>query len=453
MEVSHFATFVLGWPPGDILNVTELSPASGAPGSGVTIRGEGFSTTPSENIVTFAGFNNTAVQAAVTAARTTELSILVPEGAETGQVIVRVGKRTSEGVLFTMPAVIGPPSITMLEPLRIPADTSGVSVRVSGTGFQSDSIVTWDGSGVESNYVDPTLIVISPRRTQLTAGIHRIRITTPFANSEESNEVEFTVSYPSPSISSVSPTVAETGQGVQITIAGRDFVATSTVEIDDLELPSTFVNDTTLSIDISSAPRGFNLIKVRNPTPDSGPSNAALFTVSDPNQPPVVDAGPDQAIAVPSHTLNGFVSDDGQGSGPLSFAWSILNGPGVAIFQDPNALYTPVWFEMPGPYVLRLTASDGLLSSTDDVTIVVNCGSEISETVTLVADATDDVGVVGVQFQLDGLNFGPQLTVPPYSMPWNTRTVGNGCHTLTVAARDAAGNQGIASLVVNVQNP
>ena len=56
------------------------------------------------------------------------------------------------------------------------------------------------------------------------------------------------------------------------------------------------------------------------------------------------------------------------------------------------------------------------------------------------ASASDNVGVVGVQFKLDGANLGAEDTTSPYSVTWDTATVANGTHTLTAVARDAAGN-------------
>ncbi|HYL22982.1 MAG TPA: Ig-like domain-containing protein, partial [Burkholderiales bacterium] len=52
-------------------------------------------------------------------------------------------------------------------------------------------------------------------------------------------------------------------------------------------------------------------------------------------------------------------------------------------------------------------------------------GSTVSGTVTLAANATDNVGVVGVQFQIDGNNFGPEATAAPYSAQWNTLNATN----------------------------
>jgi hypothetical protein len=60
--------------------------------------------------------------------------------------------------------------------------------------------------------------------------------------------------------------------------------------------------------------------------------------------------------------------------------------------------------------------------------------------VTLSASATDTVGVVGVQFLVDGFNIGSEDTTSPYSAVWNSTTAPNGSHVVFALARDAAGN-------------
>ncbi len=67
-------------------------------------------------------------------------------------------------------------------------------------------------------------------------------------------------------------------------------------------------------------------------------------------------------------------------------------------------------------------------------------GAALSRTVVISAQASDDVGVVGVQFVVDGVNVGSEVVTAPYSISWNTRTVADGPHTLVAVARDAAGN-------------
>jgi 3-phytase len=58
-----------------------------------------------------------------------------------------------------------------------------------------------------------------------------------------------------------------------------------------------------------------------------------------------------------------------------------------------------------------------------------------------------------VQFRVDGVNLGSEDTASPYSVSWNTTTVGNGSKTLTAVARDAAGNSSTsAPTAVTVSN-
>jgi hypothetical protein len=80
-------------------------------------------------------------------------------------------------------------------------------------------------------------------------------------------------------------------------------------------------------------------------------------------------------------------------------------------------------------------------------------GQTVSTTVTVTASASDNVGVAGVQFLLDGANLGAESTAAPYSVSWNTATASNGSHTLTAIARDAAGNHTTsAPVTVTVAN-
>ena len=81
-------------------------------------------------------------------------------------------------------------------------------------------------------------------------------------------------------------------------------------------------------------------------------------------------------------------------------------------------------------------------------------GATVRGTVTVTADAADNVGVVGVQFLLDdGVNGSADARTPPYSVSWNTATASDGSHTITAIARDAAGNRTTsAPVTVTVAN-
>jgi hypothetical protein len=83
-----------------------------------------------------------------------------------------------------------------------------------------------------------------------------------------------------------------------------------------------------------------------------------------------------------------------------------------------------------------------------------SAGATIIGTTTVTATASDNVGVAGVQFKLDGANLGSEDTSSPYSISWNSTLTSNGSHTLTAVARDTGGNTTTSSAVtLNVNNP
>src|SRR6266478_2045498 len=93
------------------------------------------------------------------------------------------------------------------------------------------------------------------------------------------------------------------------------------------------------------------------------------------NQAPVVNAGADQVITLPSiANLTGSATDDGQPNPPgtLTTTWSQVGGPGTVSFSNASALNSTATFSASGAYVLRLTVSDGALAASDDVAVTVN---------------------------------------------------------------------------------
>ena len=106
-----------------------------------------------------------------------------------------------------------------------------------------------------------------------------------------------------------------------------------------------------------------------------------VFNRDDPplaNAAPTVNAGVDQTITLPAvASLAATVSDDGRPNPPaaLALTWSKLSGPGTVAFGNAGSALTTATFSVAGSYVLRLTASDGAFSASDDVAVSVNEGA------------------------------------------------------------------------------
>ena len=140
--------------------------------------------------------------------------------------------------------------------------------------------------------------------------------------------------------------------------------------------------------------------------------------------------------------------------------------------EDTTKPYSVAWSTVAasnGSHTLTAAARDGLgfQWTSNQVTVTVfndvtppavaiaspANGATVGGTVSITANASDNVDVAGVRFQLDGADLGAEDTTAPYSVSWNTTTATNGSHTLTAIARDAAGNSANAAAVtVTVAN-
>ena len=107
-----------------------------------------------------------------------------------------------------------------------------------------------------------------------------------------------------------------------------------------------------------------------------GPSDAPLAAAV--NVAPIVNAGPAQSLtrtgASTAAALSGSADDDGLPNPPaaLTYQWTQVSGPTPVTFTDSSKPSTTAHLPEAAVYVLRLTASDGSLSASDDVTINVN---------------------------------------------------------------------------------
>ncbi len=81
------------------------------------------------------------------------------------------------------------------------------------------------------------------------------------------------------------------------------------------------------------------------------------------------NAGPDLTVVLPS--VGQLAGQTNGGSGAVSVVWSQVSGPSTVIFSSSTALNTQAIFNRAGIYQLRLTATDGILVATDDVTVTV----------------------------------------------------------------------------------
>lgn len=111
------------------VSVIHFSPSRGPVGTIVTIYGTGFSTTPSQNTVTFNG-----VTATVTSSSATHIVTSVPSSATTGTIgVTSPSGSASSATSFTVTANSAP-TVTSFTPT---IGATGTSVSISGTNFET----------------------------------------------------------------------------------------------------------------------------------------------------------------------------------------------------------------------------------------------------------------------------------------------------------------------------
>jgi hypothetical protein len=210
---------------------------------------------------------------------------------------------------------------------------------------------------------------------------------------------------------------------------------------------------------------------------DSGnletPSAGVTITVGTPDTtPPAVTMNaPANGATVSGATVTVSANaSDNQGVTSVQF---LLDGGSLGA-PDTVAPYSITWDTTTatnGSHTLSARASDASNNTTTatNVTVTVSNvdatpptvtmtapanGATVSgASVTVSANASDNVGVTSVQFLLDGVSLGAADTSAPYSIIWDTTTATNGSHALSARASDAAGNTATATgVTVTVSN-
>ena len=177
------------------------------------------------------------------------------------------------------------------------------------------------------------------------------------------------------------------------------------------------------------------------------------------NQPPLVTAGADQTLnraydqAEATTTLAGTATDDGNPlPAHLTVGWSKVSGPGTVTFGTPASAASSATFSALGTYVLRLSAGDGVLSTTDDLQVIVQVPTNTGPTLNAIADRTQGVGI-SLSLQLiandndpfDTLTFtlgaapaGVTLSAQG-RLSWTPTVAQLGVNNVSVEVRDAIG--------------
>lgn len=194
--------------------ITSFAPAKGMPGGEVIIQGKNFKDNISQNTVIFKDMPHVGV---IVEAKTTQLTVRIPQDAPTGKIIVKVGTQsdTSDTDFVIDPDLI---AVTAFSPASGPI---GTPVTLTGINFGLNTKIKFNG--IECTITDrqpASLTFTIPFNTALTK--HKIEVISG-ANTIHT-QTEFTVTANGPTARWEDKGTTMANEGVNIYPGGVSFV-------------------------------------------------------------------------------------------------------------------------------------------------------------------------------------------------------------------------------------
>ena len=284
---------------------------------------------------------------------------------------------------------------------------AGTSVTVMGSDFVAASTVEFAGTPLATTFTNSTTLQASFTATQFaTAGAFSVTVVNPTPGGGTSTAITFTVNNPSPTLTSLSVDTVEAFEpGFTLVLTGLDFQAGSVVRVDGVDRATVFIDDTTLTIEITAAELltpTVLAISVNNPAPGGGDSLGLPLTVADPI-PELTGVTPDTACLDGADlviTLSGakFNGDSvaNLGTTPLP---TVLVAPDALTATIPMALLA---LDTPGDTTVTVT---NMAIDADSAAIPFSLagpfltpGNGLSPETLLVGTATPSIGLSGTCF-------------------------------------------------------
>jgi hypothetical protein len=297
--------------------ITSLSPASIAVGSAsftLTVNGTGFGP--------LMPIQWDGATQATTFVSSTQLTCTITAAmvSTTGPHNVRV-RITALPPTFTNTVVfnvVNPtPVVTSMSPTSVNAGLSGLLLIIGGSGFNSSTTVTADGTPLTISSVSATNLNASVPGSLLALGATiSIVVSNPSPGGGSAAPQTLTVNNPAPLATGLNPSsTLVTPAAVPINVSGLSFNAASVVRLNGVNLPTTFNGVASLSATLpagTAAVASTHTITVFTPAPGGGTSGALTFSALNPVPtltsitPTSVFAGaPDTTVTLVGTNFNG----------------------------------------------------------------------------------------------------------------------------------------------------
>ena len=271
-------------------SIKSLSPATataGGTGFLLTVNGNGFAP---QSVILFNGFG----RATMFLSGSQLTTMLQPADiAHAGTVNVQVttpapGGGTTGTLPFVItPGISGVPQLTSISPSTAFAGGTGLTLTVTGSNFNSTSVVTLNNGNRSTSFVNAGELQAEVLSTDLmSAGAFAVGVTNPPPGGGASTTLTLTVTNPPPVISDASPATfaaqSSGNAGTTLTVIGSGFDAVSQVNFNGAPRTTAFDTQNSVSaplLDTDLTTAGTFPITVVNPTPGGGTSNSFGFSV------------------------------------------------------------------------------------------------------------------------------------------------------------------------------
>lgn len=198
------------------------------------------------------------------------LSVLAKAGVESNALTFTVANPTTTTITTVTPANV------------ILGTTDPISLKVSGSGYTSASVIKFNGAALTTTFTSASeLSATVPASAILDAG--RVSVTVALGTDVMSLPFAFEVRNPSPTASTLNPTSVASGAAATVTVNGTGFTKGSSVLAGGQAVSTTFVSSTslraTVPANLLNASGSMNLT-VQNGQPGGGTSNNVALTIS-----------------------------------------------------------------------------------------------------------------------------------------------------------------------------
>ena len=173
------------------------------------------------------------------------------------------------------------PVISSVSPTQFVRGSGTGYLQVLGSGITENSVVQWNGTPLSTSYSPGFLLVTIPETLLAESGTASITVISATATPPLSNAISVSiVDPPVPALTSISPSNGPINTAFTATLTGSNFTTSSTVAVNGVVVPSTFVDSTQLMASVPAAnivPGNIDFTVV-TPAPGGGTSAAIVYT-------------------------------------------------------------------------------------------------------------------------------------------------------------------------------